>query len=80
MNRKTIRLAGVVSMVALSLTAVQSTADADKANSACGRQAVDPQYLPHTADAIQAWFDQCRRSGTGGSVPATADAAQAWLD
>lgn len=37
---------------------------------------LDPRFLPHTADAAQAWFDSCRKRR---SLPHTADAAQAWL-
>ena len=38
--------------------------------------ALDPAFLPHTADAAQAWFDGCRRRAP---LPGTADAAEAWL-
>ena len=41
-----------------------------------GACTLDPTFLPHTADAAQAWFDSCRQRTP---VPHTADAAQAWL-
>ena len=39
-----------------------------------GACTLDPSFLPHTADAAQAWFDNCRQQ-----LPHTADGAQAWL-
>ena len=41
-----------------------------------GDCALDPAFLPHTADSAQAWFDTCRQQA---SLPRTADAAEAWL-
>jgi hypothetical protein len=41
-----------------------------------GACTLDPRLLPHTADAAQAWFDNCRQRQ---QLPHTADGAQAWL-
>lgn len=42
----------------------------------------DPAYLPHTADAIEGWYAQCRnRENTASSAgrPTTPDAIEGWL-
>ena len=44
-----------------------------EARAAC---VLEPSFLPHTADAAQAWFDSCRERR---SLPHTADGAQAWM-
>jgi hypothetical protein len=43
-----------------------------------GACTVDPRFLPHTADAAQAWFDSCRQRQRQ-QLPRTADSAEAWL-
>jgi hypothetical protein len=67
-HRTTGAVAAIVAALLFAPVPVHAEARAD-----C---ALDPNFLPHTADAAQAWFDSCRQRR---SLPHTPDAAQAWL-
>jgi hypothetical protein len=70
MNRHLAPAAAAAIVAAMLLAPAPSHAEA---RAAC---TLDPSFLPHTADAAQAWFDSCWQRPP---LPHTADGAQAWL-
>ena len=74
MNRQTASAAFAVALAAALLAPAPATAR--EPDTICTAEHVDVRYLPHTADAIEGWFANCRRT-TG--PPSTPDAAAAWL-
>ncbi len=86
LHRTPRRTTSLVAAAALALTGLVLTplgptaaAEMDTHRGVCH---YDPAYLPHTADAIEGWYAQCRnRENTAASAgrPNTPDAIEGWL-
>jgi hypothetical protein len=76
MNIRTRTICLVIVVPAFALSTVPTASAAAPAHERCSE--LTPDRMPHTADALEAWFRSCD-TDRGRQGPSTADGASGWL-
>jgi hypothetical protein len=76
MNTK-IRICGLLFAATTLAATAAPTASAVPVHDGCSRQLADSSRLPHAADAIEGWFQECHARHD--RIPASADGAAGWF-